>query len=741
MSFAKPIFTTRGKQIELQGIEGQQIIFTKVKIGDGRITTQTPSQLTDLINVIAEAPITSLKRYDAYAAIRSVFQNLEVPEAFWWREVGLYAIDPATKEEVLYAYQNAYDTAEYITPSSLVTKKMNWTIYVDDGYNLGADVHKKMVFCSVEDLDEHNDDDTAHEAAFTAHNADKDAHAPAFAKHNADETAHEVRFSRYVKKSGDTITGALTVNGGITGNVTGNVTGNAGGNAGSATKLATGRAINGTSFNGTADITTAKWGTARNISISDAAGINQGAAVSVNGAGDATLKLPSTIAANISGKASTAETATTANTMIGTYSGNGGLKAPNHYGRSKVGALMSNQTINGNTSYKNWLYMDCYSGDDVGGTTALGLDRTAPRAFLMQSDKNRTSWNNSTELLSVYNYNSYAPTKTGGGASGTWGINVTGNSATATKLNSKGRQTAITGREEAGLHTEYVYNNGYPCSYGNVITVGGEGGGQLLLGWSGTDNAVERVFYRNRRDAINTWSPWKALAFTDDKPATAGTADTANRFAGFSKDAFVHFDNNIAVNNTWKTNSVVKVEGTLPDNMTSVYNYGVLASFASANACLQFYGAHHPSDGSNIPEVYVRSGWSTDKKPWTRVVTAANISNYKAQLSGVSYVVEAKYNSDGSWYRKYSDGWLEQGGITDTSKSCNEYGTTTLLVPFASTEYIVALVNVTIAGQSYYRYEYNKSAAVYATTTTYFNWAVCSEKKMYLKYIAYGKYR
>ena len=149
MSFAKPIFTTRGKQIELQGIEGQQIIFTKIKIGDGRITTQSPSQLPDLINVIAAAPITSLKRYDAYAAIRSVFQNIDVPEAFWWREVGLFATDPATGEEVLYAYQNAYDTAEYITPSSLVTKKINWTIYIDDGENLGADIHKKMVFCSV----------------------------------------------------------------------------------------------------------------------------------------------------------------------------------------------------------------------------------------------------------------------------------------------------------------------------------------------------------------------------------------------------------------------------------------------------------------------------------------------------------------------------------------------------------------------------------------------------------------
>lgn len=197
MSFAKPIFTTRGKQIELQGIEGQQIIFTKIKIGDGRITTQSPSQLTDLINVIAEAPITSLKRYDAYAAIRSVFQNIDVPEAFWWREVGLFATDPATGEEVLYAYQNAYDTAEYITPSSLVTKKINWTIYIDDGENLGADIHKKMVFCSVEDLDEHNDLEGAHEPAFTAHNADTNSHTDIRNKIGTDISSHNTSTSAH----------------------------------------------------------------------------------------------------------------------------------------------------------------------------------------------------------------------------------------------------------------------------------------------------------------------------------------------------------------------------------------------------------------------------------------------------------------------------------------------------------------------------------------------------------------
>ena len=43
-----------------------------------------------------------------------------------------------------------------------------------------------------------------------------------------------------------------------------------------------------------------------------------------------------------------------------------------------------------------------------------------------------TSWGNWYTLLHSGNYNNYAPSKTGTGASGTWGINISGNAATAT---------------------------------------------------------------------------------------------------------------------------------------------------------------------------------------------------------------------------------------------------------------------------------------------------------------------
>ena len=83
-----------------------------------------------------------------------------------------------------------------------------------------------------------------------------------------------------------------------------------------------------------------------------------------------------------------------------------------------------------------------------------------------------------------------------------------------------GNATAITGAiGTPGLSLQQAYNNGYPTTYGNVLSIGGTGDGQILAGWSGSDNGIERLYYRNRRDMSDTWSAWKAIAFTDDSNA------------------------------------------------------------------------------------------------------------------------------------------------------------------------------------------------------------------------------
>ena len=57
---------------------------------------------------------------------------------------------------------------------------------------------------------------------------------------------------------------------------------------------------------------------------------------------------------------------------------------------------------------------------------------------------NSASWGNWVDLLSSGNYTSYTVTKTGSGASGTWGISITGNAATATKATQDGSGNTIT---------------------------------------------------------------------------------------------------------------------------------------------------------------------------------------------------------------------------------------------------------------------------------------------------------
>ena len=82
------------------------------------------------------------------------------------------------------------------------------------------------------------------------------------------------------------------------------------GNADTATKLKTARTINGTSFDGSGNITTANWGTARNIGIVNSDGTGTAVTVSVNGSGNINLKLPATIKAALTGNAATATNAT-----------------------------------------------------------------------------------------------------------------------------------------------------------------------------------------------------------------------------------------------------------------------------------------------------------------------------------------------------------------------------------------------------------------------------------------------
>lgn len=140
-----------------------------------------------------------------------------------------------------------------------------------------------------------------------------------------------------------------------------------------------------------------------------------------------------------------------------------------------------------------------------GAQLALG-DGSGTHMYVRGADSknNKSVYGNWKTMLDSDNYNSYAPSKTGVGASGTWGISVTGNAATATKLSSSAGSANqpvyfSDGKPVAGTYTiaksvpsdakftDTVYT--HPTTSGNKHIPSGGSSGQILR-WSADGTAV-----------------------------------------------------------------------------------------------------------------------------------------------------------------------------------------------------------------------------------------------------------
>ena len=99
-------------------------------------------------------------------------------------------------------------------------------------------------------------------------------------------------------------------------------------------------------------------------------------------------------------------------------------------------------------------------------------------------------------------------------------------------INSRGNVTCETGTTSpavTGMSMGQVYNNGYPTTYGNVISLRGSGHGQILVGWSGTSGAHDGLWVRSKRDVSDAnWSGWTRVYTEAYKPYHWGTGNPSN---------------------------------------------------------------------------------------------------------------------------------------------------------------------------------------------------------------------
>lgn len=72
----------------------------------------------------------------------------------------------------------------------------------------------------------------------------------------------------------------------------------------------------------------------------------------------------------------------------------------------------------------------------------------------------------------------------------------------------------------SGLSMQEAYNDSYPTTYGNVISMRGTGDSQILVGWSGTSGGHAPAYIRSRRDKADApWSGWAQIYTTAHKPS------------------------------------------------------------------------------------------------------------------------------------------------------------------------------------------------------------------------------
>ena len=212
---------------------------------------------------------------------------------------------------------------------------------------------------------------------------------------------------------------------------------------------------------------------------------------------------------NISGNAATAGTATYASILSTTNQGIVGptglttVSSTTQWSNYPIGysaMFLQGQTATGTPSSNYGYFIKLANRDGGGGWGGIWSDYSGGDTYVGNTTTS-ASYANWYKLLSSTNYNSYSPTLTGTGASGTWSINITGSAGTAGSLTSMNI-------------SQFTNNSGYLTSItsGNVTTAlgytpwhaGNDGAGSgldadLLDGY--TSDTAANVNTIVRRDA------------------------------------------------------------------------------------------------------------------------------------------------------------------------------------------------------------------------------------------------
>ncbi|HEX4843202.1 MAG TPA: hypothetical protein VFV57_05985 [Limnobacter sp.] len=227
---------------------------------------------------------------------------------------------------------------------------------------------------------------------------------------------------------------------------------------------------------------------------------------------------------SISGNAATATTATRSN-ALNVLDTRSVVQGPGGLGQVVRADFLNNSTdgLNDGGTHHGVLTFNQWTDASGGGTRQLGFTDN-DNLWLRGSGSGQTSYGPWKLMLNSLNYNAYAPTLTGGGASGTWGINITGNAGSAYGLGVQGAGSAPGANQVLRSDGNgYTYHN-----YINSNTGNGENPpiNQVIV-TNGSDNFYRKASIAHLGNQLNA-NGYQFVAQTGGSPAYYGARAWVN---------------------------------------------------------------------------------------------------------------------------------------------------------------------------------------------------------------------
>lgn len=386
------------------------------------------------------------------------------------------------------------------------------------------------------------------------------------------------------------------------------------------------------------DIVDAAWSTTPLLRVSSSAFTYKGTAVSLNGHTHSYLPL-------------------SGGTMTGpikfSYNNNGNCNVSRTSGFSMFYGNQSGATNYGFPfQYSSVIsFMTAYCGMQFANYGGNGDSR-----LLFRNISDRDTWTPWYTILHSSNYNSYAPTLTGSGASGTWSISITGNAATATALTTS-----------AGSATLPIYfSSGKPvaCTASSVFSNLSNSGNSLSVTVAG-QNRTLTIAYATNADKLDGYhltptsssyvNPWNTVpVIKSDGVMEIG------RYLDFHFDNTSNLDYSCRLQTDSNSQNVVRLPSA---SGTLALVEGSVAYATSAGNADTVDNVHYQNILEREFSGYASSGTSTG---WFRIAQTKRVDG-----TGICFIlaIQRSYNYRNNEAYVFSVSISYNGGINITQLS------------------------------------------------------------------------